>query len=503
MGCESYMGIDWIGKSQDLKLRVRDFIGGRWQPERAGEALEKYSPRDGRLLCRFGVGEAQDVNEAVANARGAFEDGRWSKLPVQQRKDALLKLALLIEKHCEELALLECLDVGKPISDALAVDVPTAAAIIRYNGEAADKVYGTVYSVDPSNLSYQLRRPLGVVAGNVGWNFPLVLAAGKIGPALATGNCLVLKPSDLTSFSAARIAELAIEAGVPEGVFNVIHGDANVGAALAHHPDVDLLTFTGSTETGKKLLIAAGQSNLKRLLLECGGKAPNIVFDDSPQLEAVADVVVARAFWNQGQVCTASSRLLVQDRIKDDLLGLVIQKAATLTPGDPLKPETRCGAVVSQAHKDKVMCYIDRGERDGARRVYQSNAPAPFEGGFYVSPVIFDQVSPDQKIAQEEIFGPVLSVISFRDEEEAIRIANNTIYGLSAILWTKDLGRAHRVTHGVNAGWVVVNATDKPVGGPGEGVLSVGGHKQSGIGVEGGIEGLQAYTSTTAVQLFV
>jgi acyl-CoA reductase-like NAD-dependent aldehyde dehydrogenase len=496
------MSMDWIGKSQALKLGVRNFVNGGWS-EGGGDSLAKHSPRDGRLLCRFGACQTREVEEAVATARRAFEDGRWSRLPTERRKEVLHRLASLIDAYSEELALLECLDVGKPISDALSFDVPSAAAIIRFNAEAANKFYGKVYGVDQSSLSYQLRRPIGVAAGIVGWNFPLLLAAGKIGPALATGNSLVLKPSELTSFSAARIAELAIAAGVPEGVFNVIHGGGGVGSALAHHSGVDLVSFTGSTQTGKKLLIAAGQSNMKRLILECGGKAPNIVFDDSPNLEAVADAVVARAFYNQGEVCSASSRLLVQESIKDEFLPILIGKASALSPGDPLRAETKFGAVVSEEHKQKVLAYIDSGEKEGARRVYQSNASAPHPGGFYIPPVVFDHVSPGQKIAQEEIFGPVLSVISFRDEEAAIQIANGTIYGLSAILWTKDLGRAHRVTQGVKAGWVVVNATAQPTGGPGLGVISVGGHKESGVGVEGGLEGLEHYTSKTAVQFFV
>ena len=496
------MSIDWVKRAEALKLRVRNFVNGRWS-EIGGELLEKRAPRDGQLLCRFGAGEGRDLDEAVAIARRAFEDGRWSNLPTQHRKEVLIKLASLLEAHAEELALLECLDVGKPISDALTLDVPAAAAIIRFNAEAVDKCYGNVYGVDQSTLSYQLRRPLGVVAGIVGWNFPLLLAAGKIGPALVTGNSLVLKPSELTSFSAARAAELAIEAGVPEGVFNVIHGGRSVGAALARHSDVDLVTFTGSTHTGKKLLIAAGESNMKRLILECGGKAANIVFDDSPNLEAVADAVVARAFYNQGQVCTASSRLLIQESIKEDFLPILIRKASALVPGDPLRAETKWGAVVSHEHKQKILGYIDSGDQEGARKIYQSDATSPCEGGFYVPSVIFDRVSPGHRISQQEIFGPVLSVISFRDEAEAIRIANSTIYGLSAILWTKDVGRAHRVTHGVKAGWIVVNATHKPAGGPGIGVISVGGHKESGVGLEGGLDGLEEYTSKTAVQIFV
>lgn len=494
--------MDWVKNAEMTRHEVRNFIDGRWS-EVGGELSDKLSPRDGRLLCRVGAGESGEVEDAVKKARRAFDDGRWSELPIQRRKDVMHKLAALIEGNKDSLALLECLDVGKPISEALAVDVPAAAEIIRFNAEGADKVYGRVYGVDRASLSYQLYRPVGVVAAIVGWNFPLLLAATKIAPALATGNSVVLKPSELTSFTAARLAELAVEAGVPEGVFNVIHGGAHIGATLVRQADVDLATFTGSTQTGKKLLIAAGESNMKRLVLECGGKSPNIVFDDGLDLEVVADAVLARAFYNQGQVCTASSRLLIQESIKDELLSTVIRKASALALGDPLSVETKLGAVVSLGHRQKILNYVESGEKEGARKVYQSNAAPPYKAGFYVAPVIFDNVSPSHRISQEEIFGPVLSVMTFRDEDEAVQIANRTIYGLSAILWTKDVGRAHRVTRGVKVGWMVVNATDKPFGGCGIGIISVGGHKQSGVGSEGGLEGLEEYTTKTAVQIFV
>jgi len=264
-----------------------------------------------------------------------------------------------------------------------------------------------------------------------------------------------------------------------------------------------MVTFTGSSRTGKALLIASGESNMKRLMLECGGKAPNIVFADAPDLAAVADGVVARAFWNQGEVCTASSRLLVHADIKDELLRLVIERASALAPGDPLQADTRFGALVSAGHKEKVLGYVADGAREGANLIYQSQARDPLPGGYYVGPVIFDKVSAQQKIAQEEIFGPVLSVLSFRDDEEAVRIANGTMYGLSAILWTKDLSRAHRVSQAIDAGWIIVNATARPSGGPGPGTLSIGGHKQSGLGTEGGLDGLKSYTRESAIQFFV
>ncbi len=497
------MPIDWISKSKDVTLRVRNLVDGRWADVR-GELLRKEAPRDGRILYEFGSGEPSEVDAAVASARRAFNDGRWSRLPVQRRKEVLYRLAVSIERHAEELALLESLDVGKPIRDALGHDIPAAAGLIRFNAEAADKFYGGVFSADSANLSYQLRRPIGVVAAVVGWNFPLVLAAGKIGPALAAGNCVVLKPSELTSLSASRIAELALAAGVPDGVLNVVNGAAGVGDALARHRGVDLISFTGSTQTGKKLLVAAGQSNMKRLILECGGKAANIVFDDCPDLEAVAEAIVARAFWNQGAVCTASSRVLIEQSLLKELLPIIVSKTAALSPGDPLDPRTTFGALISSAHRGKVLDYVDIGQKEGARLVYKFDGQIPNPGGFYLGPIIFDRVSPAQAIAREEIFGPVLAVSSFRTEQEAIELANSTNYGLSAIVWTKNPGRAQRMACGIDVGWLTVHATaDSASGGPGEGVLAIGGHRESGIGVEGGIQGLEAYTTQTAVQLFL
>ena len=497
------MNIDWVNRAHALQPRVRDFVDGRWVSEVGGDLVQKYSPRDGQLLCEYGSGSERNVDDAVISAHRAFNDGRWCNLPLRQRKDALYRLAGLLEDRREELALLECLDVGKPITDALCFDVPLAVAYLRFYAEAIDKVHGKVYAADQSSLSYQLRRPAGVVAGIVGWNYPLLLAIQKIGPVLAAGNSLVLKPSEFTSLSAVRVAELALEAGIPEGVFNVVHGGPAVGSALALHRLVDLITFTGSTATGKKVMVAAGQSNMKRMILECGGKAPHIVFDDSSDLETIAESVASQAFRNQGEICSASSRLLIQRNVEREFLELLIEKAALWIPGDPLNTATRFGALVSQTHRQKVLGYIDAGKKEGAELAYRSTAPAPFEDGFYLGPVIFSNVSPKQKIAQEEIFGPVLSVMTFDDDEEAIGIANSTIYGLNATVWTTNLGRAHRMCHGIRAGAIAVNATVKPAGGAGIGVLTVGGHKESGLGGEGGLQGLEGYMTETAVQLFV
>jgi acyl-CoA reductase-like NAD-dependent aldehyde dehydrogenase len=494
--------VDWAQRAELVRPLVRSFIEGQHGVV-SGEQLAKFSPRDGSFMYAVPLARSDEVNQAIGSSRRAFRDGRWSGLSIQRRKEVLYALADLIEAKVEELALLECMDVGKPIREAYRFDAPIAARNLQFTVESADKHYSKVLGTDRTSVSYEVVRPLGVVAGVIGWNFPLHLAIQKLGPALVTGNTLVLKPSEVTSLSALRLAELAIEAGLPPGVLNVIPGDSGSGKLLAHHPDVDLLTFTGSSQTGMDLLVAAGRSNMKRLLLECGGKAPNIVFEDCGDLDTVADSVVASAFWNQGQVCVASSRLLIQKSIKDKFLQAIIRRMASLVSGDPFNPDTTFGPLVSRAHAEKVLSYVHEAEKTGLELVYRGECAPPFPGGFYVPPVIFDGVKAEHKIAREEIFGPLLSVMAFEDAAEAIELANGTVYGLSAVVWTQSLSRAHLMTQSIDAGWIVVNATDKPSGGLGEGVMAVGGHKRSGVGVEGGVEGLNAYLRKSAVQWHV
>ncbi len=494
--------IDWHVRAKDAQLRIRNFVDGAHCESGGDRRITKHFAGDGRLLYEFGQGTAEEVDRAVNLAHAAFEDGRWRKLPVYQRKAVLQKLADLIEEHKEIFALYECLDVGKPIANALGGDVPAAVACLRGYAENADKLLSPFGAdANGANFAYQLRKPIGVVGGILGWNYPLVLAVQKVGPALAMGNSLVLKPSEFTSLSTGLLAELAVEAGVPRGVFNVVHGaGATVGAGLAQHTKVGLLSFVGSSTTGKQILIAAGQSNMKRVLLECGGKSPFLVFDDCPaDLDFVAsDIVADTAFVNQGALCVASTRLLVQESIKDKLIPKIIEQAAKLVPQDPLDAGTRFGAIMNEAHMHKVLGYIESGKKEGARLIYGGNRVRRETGGYYIEPTIFDQVSPEQKIAQEEIFGPVLSILTFKDEEEAIQLANNSRYGLAAYAATQNLGRTQRLAQALNAGSLTILGTSTPSAG-GVGGIGFEPQKESGLGTDFGVEGMKSYTVATTV----
>ena len=492
----------WTERASKAELSIKNVINGKVAPQEAnGAAIEKLSPRNGERLYTLHSGSASDVDAAVAAARAAFDDRRWSGKTLGERAAVLLKLAGLVEKKAEELALLESLDVGKPISIALHGDIPRAVAPLREAAHSADKLLAPSAS-DGTNFIYGLRKPVGVVGGITGWNFPLVLATTKVGPALMTGNTLVLKPSEFTSLSTWRLAELALEAGVPEGVFNVVHGaGATVGDALGRHNDVDLLSFTGSSATGKKLMVSAGESNMKRLILECGGKSPYLVFEDAPgDLDFLADDIAATMYQNQGEVCSASTRLLVQDSIKDELVAKVVERAKAMTPADPLDPATTFGALINEPHLKKVEGYVQSGLEAGATKLCGGERVMEETGGYYMSPCVFDNVPPGSRIAQEEIFGPVLSIFSFKDEAEAVALANSTSFGLTAYAATKDLARAHRLARRVTAGYMMIVGTDALSAGG----VSIGGEaqKQSGFGTEGGLEGLAAYTAQSTVYIF-
>lgn len=485
---------DWIAKADALEPETRAFINGEYRDALSGATCERISPIDGRLLGLVCQCNADDAQLAVSAARQAFDSGIWSRRSPVERKQVMLRFAELIERDAQTLALLETLDMGKPISDSLTVDVPGAARAIRWNGEAIDKIYDEVASTAHDQLGLITREPIGVVAAIVPWNFPLIMSCWKLGPALAAGNSVILKPSDKSPLSAIHLARLAFEAGIPAGVFNVLPGRGQVvGKALAIHMDIDALVFTGSTGVAKQLMIFAGESNMKRVWLEAGGKSPNIVFADAPDLDAAAEAAASAIAFNQGEVCTAGSRLLVQASIKGSFLDKVVAAIARWKPGNPLDPATTVGALVDAQHLRSVLKYIQVGQDEGARLVCGGRQVLEETGGSYLEPTIFAEVSNDMRIAQEEIFGPVLAVISFKDTEDAIRIANDTPYGLAAGIWTADISKAHLTARAIRAGSVWVNQYDG-----GDMTAPFGGFKQSGNGRDKSLHAFDKYTELKA-----
>ena len=475
------------------------FVGGRWHPAREPRTLDVISPIDGARLSTIADAQPADIDAAVVAARSAFDRGAWSRATPSERKRVLHRIADLIEKHALELAVLGVRDNGTEISMALRAEPGSAAGTFRYYAEALDKIYGEIAPTAETVLGLIHREPVGVVAAIVPWNFPLMIGAWKVAPALAAGNSVVLKPAETASLTLLRLAELCVEAGLPEGVLNVVTGRGAVaGEALGLHMDVDVLAFTGSGAVGRKLLEYSARSNLKRVYLELGGKSPNIVFADAPDLEQAAKVSAFGIFRNSGQVCVAGSRLLVERSIHDEFVDKVASIASRMKVGDPLNLETESGAIASAEQLAKNLRYAEEAKAEGAvlktggKRIHEET------GGFYMAPTVFDRVTPTMRLAREEVFGPVLGVIPFDDEDEAVRIANSTVYGLASAVWTSDLSRAHRMIRAVRAGVVHVNTY-----GGADMTVPLGGHRQSGSGQDKSLHALDKYVNlkTAWIQL--
>lgn len=465
------------------------FIDGQFVDSLSGAEFPCVSPVSGQVLCEVAEGGAEDIDLAVAAARLAFESGGWREAEPHDRKRLLLRLADLIEADVDEMGTLITMDMGKPITDSRE-EVHDAAETLRYYAEAIDKVYGEIGPTGPGTVTLMTREPLGVVGVVVPWNYPLDVPMWKLAPALATGNSVVVKPAEQSPLCLLRLAELALEAELPRGVLNVVPGfGETAGKALGLHMDVDKIAFTGSTEVGKLFLSYAGASNMKGVQLECGGKSPSVILADVPDLELAVEETAAGIFINSGQMCNASSRLVVHESVRDQVLNKLLQQAAAWQPGDPLDPDTRMGAMVDERQMDRVLDYIRVGRQEGAELYAGGHRAREESGGFYVEPTVFTDVDAHMKIAREEIFGPVLAVQSFASEDEALRIANDTIYGLSAAVWTRDVSKAHRFARALRSGTVYVNCYDY-----GDLSLPFGGYKQSGGGRDNSVHALENYT---------
>lgn len=489
---------DWQQLAQSLKIEGRAFIDGAYVPAASGQTFDCISPIDGRLLTKVAECGEADINAAVAAARRAFNQGVWAGLNPRARKAVMHKFADLLRANLDELALLETLDMGKPIGDSTTVDIPGAAYCVQWYGEAIDKIGGEIAPADHHLVGLVDRVPVGVVAAVVPWNFPILMASWKFAPALAAGNSVVLKPSEKSPLTAIRVAALAKEAGIPDGVFSVVPGGGAAGKLLALHMDVDCLAFTGSTGVGKQIMQCAGQSNLKRVWLELGGKSANIVLPDCPDMDRAARSAAGAIFFNMGEMCTAGSRLLVHRSIKDAFLEKVREAAKAYTPGHPLDPATNMGAIVDGIQLERVLSYIAIGKGE-AKLLTGGERAEPVSGGHYVQPTMFDCPTGKERVACEEIFGPVLSVITFDTVEEAIRIANDSDYGLAAAVWTGDLTCAHDTARQLRAGTVWVNCYDEG----GDMNFPFGGFKQSGNGRDKSLHALEKYTElrSTLVRL--
>jgi gamma-glutamyl-gamma-aminobutyraldehyde dehydrogenase len=488
----------WHKLADELKPETRCFIEGEFTAAKKGGVFETLNPATGVAIAEVARGTAEDIDAAVAAARRAFKSGVWSRIAPRKRMRVLYRFSELIAEHVKEFALLDTLDMGKPISEMIGSDVPGAANTVQFFAETIDKLDGMVTNTAANALHYILRQPLGVVGCIVPWNYPLMMAAWKLAPALAAGNTVVLKPAEQSPLSALLLAQLFIEAGGPAGVLNVVPGlGEEAGKALALHNDVDKIGFTGSVEVGKLMMVYAGQSNMKRVTTECGGKTPQIVLGDVPDLDTAVQYAVDGIYGNQGEVCNAGSRLLVEQKILEEFTEKFCAKAKTaFVPGDPLDPATTMGPLVTAEQQQRVLGYVEIGKQDGATLEFGGGVPSGLERGCYVEPTLFTGVNNDMRIAREEIFGPVAGILPVRDADDAIAIANDSIYGLAASIWTSDVSTAHRFARDIEAGVVWINCFDH-----GDMTSIWGGYKQSGNGRDNCFEALLSHTQTKSVWL--
>jgi gamma-glutamyl-gamma-aminobutyraldehyde dehydrogenase len=491
MSLASLTTSDWQARASRVRYETRHFIDGKYVDSVKKGRFTVINPATGAPLCEVSAGTQEDIDAAVAAAKKAYYSRAWSRKAPRDRMAVLTSFARLIEENTERFALLDTLCMGKPITDMVTIDVPAAAKNFTYFGELIDKIDGQVTATAQDAFHYILREPLGVVGSIVPWNYPLLMSAWKVAPALAAGNCVVLKPAEQSPLSGLLMAELFIEAGGPPGVFNVVNGlGEQAGAALALHMDVAKIGFTGSTEIGKQMLIYAGQSNMKRVSLECGGKTPQIFLADLPDMDAAVTYAINGIYGNMGEVCNAGSRLLIDRPIAKDFLARFIEKGKNAyKAGDPLNPATNLGPLVTAAHRTRVVGYIEKGRKEGAKLEFGGDTPDL--AGSYVNPTLFTGVNNRMTIAQEEIFGPVASAIEVNGIKEALSIANDSIYGLAASVWTRDLNVALKTVRDLEAGVIWVNCFDH-----GDMTQPFGGYKQSGQGRDKCVESLISYTQT-------
>jgi len=480
-----------IAERELAAVQTKFFIDGDYRDAVDGARFDTINPANLESIASVSAANEKDVDVAVAAARKAFRSGSWRGMAPRERMEVLYRYTQLIDDNAEQLAVLDTLDMGKPISDMLNVDIPSVITTIQFMAEYIDKIEGTVTNTDSDIMHYVLREPIGVVGAISPWNYPLLMAVWKVAPALAAGNTVVLKPAEQAPLSCLRLAELFVEAGGPPGVFNVINGIGEVaGKALALHNDVDKVTFTGSTEVGKLMLQYAGQSNMKRVSLECGGKSPQVFMADTANLERAVSAAYDGVYANMGEVCNAGSRILVEKPLHDEFVERFIAAGKdAYVPGDPLDPQTNLGPLVTDEAQQRVLSFIESGKQDGAQLEFGGDAPTI--GGAYVNPTLFTNVNNSMRIAREEIFGPVASILPFDGIDEAIAIANDTIYGLAAGVWTSDLNQAHRLIREIEAGVIWVNSFDE-----GDMTQPFGGYKQSGNARDKCIDSILSYTQS-------